>query len=73
MHASRPRYGPGAGSAADLRSILELEVDGVEAEGDHIYLECGARFGTWEALQGHVAKLHSRTRMQVSPATANCV
>ena len=49
----------------DLRSILEpAEVDGVEAEaeGDHICLECGERFGTRE----HVAKLHSSTRMQAA-------
>eukprot|EP00439_Symbiodinium_sp_Y106_P004438 s13733_g1.t1 len=53
----------------DLRSILEpAEVDGVEAEaeGDHICLECGVRFGTREALRGHVAKLHSSTRMQAA-------
>ena len=40
------------------------QVAGETESGEHICIECGARFGTWEALRAHTAKQHSDQRMQ---------
>ncbi|CAE7214910.1 unnamed protein product [Symbiodinium sp. CCMP2592] len=55
---------------AELQEITSpTKAKGATDDGEHICIECGARFGTGAALRAHIAKNHSEQRMQMAQET----